>query len=220
MDRALDLLATLPDKDLQDISLDILEDHFNAQSDQLSPRVEDEMIIAPFKQSFQEAFNKGLADSMRVDPTVLVDWTKHNIKLNPDTKALRIAQTPMGVWRSRLTDTRSRDIFFVSMARSLGIESRKDAVTGKVQYKRDSVWVDVDFDNAQQQVTPTGRLKLTYTAVPLLPSDPKYYSHFTLSKIVDGQARLLNFCNGRLHTTLRSLRLNQADIWYTLVKMQ
>lgn len=196
MDRALDLLATLPDKDLQDISLDILEDHFNAQSDQLSPRVEDEMIIAPFKQSFQEAFNKGLADSMRVDPTVLVDWTKHNIKLNPDTKALRIAQTPMGVWRSRLTDTRSRDIFFVSMARSLGIESRKDAVTGKVQYKRDSVWVDVDFDNAQQQVTPTGRLKLTYTAVPLLPSDPKYYSHFSLSKIVDGQARLLNFEEG------------------------
>jgi len=196
MDRALDLLATLPDKDLQDISLDILEDHFNAQSDQLSPRVEDEMIIAPFKQSFQEAFNKGLADSMRVDPTVLVDWTKHNIKLNPDTKALRIAQTPMGVWRSRLTDTRSRDIFFVSMARSLGIESRKDAVTGKVQYKRDSVWVDVDFDNAQQQVTPTGRLKLTYTAVPLLPSDPKYYSHFTLSKIVNGQARLLNFEEG------------------------
>ena len=196
MDRALDLLATLPDKDLQDISLDILEDHFNAQSNQLSPRVEDEMIIAPFKQSFQEAFNKGLADSMRVDPTVLVDWTKHNIKLNPDTKALRIAQTPMGVWRSRLTDTRSRDIFFVSMARSLGIESRKDAVTGKVQYKRDSVWVDVDFDNAQQQVTPTGRLKLTYTAVPLLPSDPKYYSHFSLSKIVDGQARLLNFEEG------------------------
>ena len=196
MDRALDLLATLPDKDLQDISLDILEDHFNAQSNQLSPRVEDEMIIAPFKQSFQEAFNKGLADSMRVDPMVLVDWTKHNIKLNPDTKALRIAQTPMGVWRSRLTDTRSRDIFFVSMARSLGIESRKDAVTGKVQYKRDSVWVDVDFDNAQQQVTPTGRLKLTYTAVPLLPSDPKYYSHFTLSKIVDGQARLLNFEEG------------------------
>ena len=196
MDRALDLLATLPDKDLQDISLDILEDHFNAQSNQLSPRVEDEMIIAPFKQSFQEAFNKGLADSMRVDPTVLVDWTKRNIKLNPDTKALRIAQTPMGVWRSRLTDTRSRDIFFVSMARSLGIESRKDAVTGKVQYKRDSVWVDVDFDNAQQQVTPTGRLKLTYTAVPLLPSDPKYYSHFTLSKIVDGQARLLNFEEG------------------------
>ena len=196
MDRALDLLATLPDKDLQDISLDILEDHFNAQSNQLSPRVEDEMIIAPFKQSFQEAFNKGLADSMRVDPTVLVDWTKRNIKLNPDTKALRIAQTPMGVWRSRLTDTRSRDIFFVSMARSLGIESRKDAVTGKVQYKRDSVWVDVDFDNAQQQVTPTGRLKLTYTAVPLLPSDPKYYSHFTLSKIVNGQARLLNFEEG------------------------
>ena len=82
------------------------------------------------------------------------------------------------------------------MARSLGIESRKDAVTGKVQYKRDSVWVDVDFDNAQQQVTPTGRLKLTYTAIPLLPSDPKYYSHFTLSKIVDRQARLLNFEEG------------------------
>ena len=196
LDRALALLETLPDKDLHDMPLEILEDHFGAESNQLSPRVEDEMIIAPFKQTFQQAFNTALADSMRANPTILVEWTKHNIRLNPDTKALRIAQTPMGVWRSRLTDTRSRDIFFVSMARSLGIESRKDAVTGKVQYKRDDAWVDVNFDNAQSQATPTGKLKLTYSAAPLLPADPKYYSHFTLSKIVNGQAQLLNFEEG------------------------
>ena len=192
-ERVLALLETLPGKDLHDMPLEILEDHFGAQSNQLSPRVEDEMIIAPYKQAFQVAFNQSLADSMRANPAVLVNWVKRNIRLNPDTKALRIAQTPMGVWRSRLTDTRSRDIFFVSMARSLGIESRKDAITGKVQYKRDGAWVDVDFDNASQQTAPTGVLKLTYQPASLLPADPKYYSHFSLSKIVDGRAQLLNF---------------------------
>ena len=199
MERALDLLATLPEKDLQDMPLNILEDHFGAKSNQLCPRVEDEMIIAPYKQAFQEAFNAVLADSMRANPTLLVEWTKRNIRLNPDTKALRIAQTPMGVWRARLTDTRSRDIFFVSMARSLGIESRKDAITGKVQYRQNGAWVDVDFDNAKQQAAPTGKLLLTYSAAPLLPSDPKYYSHFTLSKIENGQAVLLNFEEGNGH---------------------
>lgn len=195
-ERVLALLETLPVKDLHDMPLEILEDHFGAQSNQLSPRVEDEMIIAPYKQAFQVAFNQSLADSMRATPAVLVNWVKRNIRLNPDTKALRIAQTPMGVWRSRLTDTRSRDIFFVSMARSLGIESRKDAITGKVQYKRDGAWVDVDFDNASQQTAPTGVLKLTYQPASLLPADPKYYSHFSLSKIVDGRAQLLNFDEG------------------------
>lgn len=40
IDRAIKLLGTLSAKDLRDMQMDILEDNFNAKSDQLSPRVE------------------------------------------------------------------------------------------------------------------------------------------------------------------------------------
>ena len=218
-DRVMGILATLSDKDLRDITTEILEDSYNATTDQLSPRVEDELITIPFKQYFEKAFSKKTADAFRADPMKLVEWIKKNIRLNPDKKALRIAQTPVGVMKSKITDERSRDIFFVDVARSLGIEARKDAVTGKIQYKSkgvhlsqvhqpnskevhqktDGEWQDVKFDNTADKTSTAaalGTIKLTYEPTKLL-DNPKYYSHFTISRIENGTAQLLNFDEGQ-----------------------
>ena len=198
-DRVMGILATLSDKDLRDITTEILEDSYNATTDQLSPRVEDELITIPFKQYFEKAFSKKTADAFRADPMKLVKWIKKNIRLNPDKKALRIAQTPVGVMKSKITDERSRDIFFVDVARSLGIEARKDAVTGKIQYKKDGEWQDVKFDNTADNSSTAaslGTIVLTYEPTKLL-DNPKYYSHFTISRIENGTAHLLNFEEGQ-----------------------
>ena len=211
-DRVMGILATLSDKDLRDITTEILEDSYNATTDQLSPRVEDELITIPFKQYFEKAFSKKTADAFRADPMKLVEWIKKNIRLNPDKKALRIAQTPVGVMKSKITDERSRDIFFVDVARSLGIEAQKDAVTGKIQYKSQGVhlsqvhqktngeWQDVKFDNTADNTSSTaaslGTIVLTYEPTKLL-DNPKYYSHFTISRIENGTAHLLNFEEGQ-----------------------
>ena len=244
-DRVMGILATLSDKDLRDITTEILEDSYNATTDQLSPRVEDELITIPFKQYFEKAFSKKTADAFRADPMKLVEWIKKNIRLNPDKKALRIAQTPVGVMKSKITDERSRDIFFVDVARSLGIEARKDAVTGKIQYKSQGVhlsqvhqktnkevhkktnkgvhqptsvgaletsappkevhqknngeWHDVKFDNTADNSSTAaslGTIVLTYEPTKLL-DNPKYYSHFTISRIENGTAHLLNFEEGQ-----------------------
>ena len=211
VDRVMGILATLSDKDLRDITTEILEDSYNATTDQLSPRVEDELITIPFKQYFEKAFSKKTADAFRADPMKLVEWIKKNIRLNPDKKALRIAQTPVGVMKSKITDERSRDIFFVDVARSLGIEARKDAVTGKIQYKSQGVhlsqvrqktngeWQDVKFDNTAEKTSTAaalGTIVLTYEPTKLL-DNPKYYSHFTISRIENGTAHLLNFEEGQ-----------------------
>ncbi len=210
-DRVMGILATLSDKDLRDITTEILEDSYNATTDQLSPRVEDELITIPFKQYFEKVFSKKAADAFRADPMKLVEWIKKNIRLNPDKKALRIAQTPVGVMKSKITDERSRDIFFVDVARSLGIEAQKDAVTGKIQYKSQGVhlsqvhqktnseWQDVKFDNTADKTSTAaalGTIKLTYEPTKLL-DNPKYYSHFTISRIENGTAQLLNFDEGQ-----------------------
>ena len=227
LSRAIKLLSTLSDKDLRDMQMDILEDNFNAKSDQLSPRVENEMIITPFKQFFEKAFSSSKAASFRENPDALVAWVKENIRINPDKKALQIAQTPVGVWKSHLTDERSRKIFFVDVARSLGIEAQVDAVTKKTQYKRGGEWVDVDFDSNEDggkatqtlaNVSPKGLLKIDYQANKAV-DDPKYYSHFTLTRInPDGSTSLLEYPEEGItwsNTFKEGVELDEGD--YALV---
>lgn len=196
-DRVFNLLSTLSDKDLQDMPMEILDDHFNSNSSQLCPRVENEMITLPFKQNLERAFDTETTRRMQADPRLLVQWVRDNIRLNPDQRALRIAQTPMGVWHSRLTDTRSRDIFFVDLARSLDIEARKDVVTGKVQYRQGEAWQDVDFDHIEKENAETGTLVLQFTP-DAINDDPHYYSQFTIARIHQGQTQLLNFEEGQV----------------------
>ena len=194
IDRAIKLLGTLSAKDLRDMQMEILEDNFNAKSDQLSPRVENEMIITPFKQFFEKEFAKQQV-AFKNNPNLLVEWVKKNIRINPDLKALQIAQTPIGVYRSRLTDARSRKVFFVDVARSLGIEAQVDEVTKKTQYKNANggEWIDVDFDNAVQKASAMGKFVMNYKDNGAV-DDPKYYSHFTIHRInPDGSTSLLEY---------------------------
>ncbi len=231
LDRAIALLGTLSAKDLRDMQMGILEDNFNAESDQLSPRVENEMIISPFKQFFEKAFeSKSLA--FKNNPALLVKWVGENIRINPDKKALQIAQTPIGVWKSRLTDERSRKVFFVDVARSLGIEAQVDAVTKKTQYKQDGEWIDVEFDSPEAmaakgndvaemkdvKASPKGILKLEYQDNGMV-DDPKYYSHFSLTRInPDGSTSLLEYPEEGItwsNTFKNGVELDEGD--YALV---
>lgn len=82
LNRAIELLSTLSAKDLRDMQMDILEDHFNAHSNQLSPRVEDEMIIHPFKQFFEEQFEK-----MKTSVADDRDVSSKSVKANNAAKA-------------------------------------------------------------------------------------------------------------------------------------
>ena len=196
MNRVIGVLNGLNDKDMRDVTMAILEDAYHARSSQLAQRVEYEMITSPFKCELQDAFDASTAAQFKADPSRLVAWVRGNIAIHPEENALHIAQTPMGVWRSRVADGRGRDIFFVDLARSLDIESRMDPVTGKVQYRTGGDWQDVDFEAAKQQNAETGTLKLSYTPTPTL-DDPKYYNHFTISRILDdGSTQLLSYDEG------------------------
>ena len=71
-----------------------------------------------------------------------------------------------------------------------------DPVTGKVQYRTSGDWQDVDFEAVEQQNAQTGTRKLRYTPTPAL-DDPKYYHHFSISRILDdGTTQLLNYDEG------------------------
>ena len=195
-ERALALLKSLSNKDLIDVTREVLDDSYNAPEAILCPRVENEFLSA-YKSFFSRSFGTGLQKEELLRPANLIKWVNDSITMLRDPKAWSIPMSPAGVYQARMADARSRNIFFVALARTLGLDARKDPVTGKIQYKDAGQWVDVDFEASSQVVAPTGTLVLNYEPTAIL-ANPYYYSHFTISKIENGRTRLLTFDEGQV----------------------
>lgn len=218
---ALPLLQQLSAKDWRDVSLEVLEDHLkNAPDPQetdlwacaeiANPRVENEMLT-PYRSFFKKVISKEEAGEFIKEPIRLVEWCKKEIQINNELNSQRIPMSPIGVWKARVADEKSRDIFFVAMARTLGIHARIDKVTGKVQYTdKEGRTFDVNFSTSSPVQATTGILRAAYKPIASLP-DPKYYSHFTLSKFKDGVFQLLNYDEG-------DVDMGKGATWANLLK--
>lgn len=209
-ERGIDLLLSLSLKDLRDITPEVLQDNMlntpafkeytitkSAYGNYLlSPRVEYEQLT-PYKAFFQTAIDSTTQALYRNNPLALVQWINDNITVDNDCNLNCTPVSPQGVWRARKADSRSRDIFFVAMARALSIPAYIDAVTGDVKFiGKNGITTDVNFDKAELSVPTTGILKARYTPTAILP-DPEYYTHFTLSRIMpDGTLNLLTYDEG------------------------
>jgi len=201
----IDLLQRISAKDLRDVRLEVLIDHMlsNVRTSAeyfrkyvRNPRVSNEMLT-PYKAFFRKVVSKEDAEAYVAQPMKLVEWVAGNIRVDKHCNLGGDPISPEGVWRTRLADAHSRDIFFVSMARSMGIPARIDEVTGKVQLIiGDERPVDVDFEAVSPSAAQTGKLIAKYTPIKSL-EDPKYYSHFTISKVTpEGTLQLLNYDEG------------------------
>lgn len=187
--RAVSILSNITDKDLRDVTMDVLVDNLENtvvvetplyDEYVLNPRVSNEMI-RPYKKILSDEFAP-MAVSFRTNPQELVTWVKDNIEIRNDLNVRNIPVYPTGVMRAKIADSHSRDIFFVAAARSLGIPSRIDKVTGKVQYNDGKSWVDVNFGTVETMVnTEKGTLMASYTPNGIV-DDPRYYTHFSIKK--------------------------------------
>ena len=218
--KALDLLLSLAEKDLRDTPEDILADHLYNTPDGadvahvLCPRVSTE-LLSSYREYLQKAVPESLADSVRRDPALLVNWCKDKLTLHDDVSLKYVQLSPQRVWETRLADQESREIFFVAMCRSLGVPAWKDTVTGVVKYEKDGLVYDVDFAAEQQVVAPKGYLRLRYDEIPLL-DDPKYQTHFSISKFDNGVFTLQNYGNGSTWSSLFK-KAAQLDCGYYML---
>ena len=216
---AMALLDVISAKDLRDTPASVLADHLNntevVNSDQfnryiLNPRVANE-FLSPYRSYFIANIDPELAKQAQADPMALVDWVKKNITIKNELNSQRIPVMPMGVFKSRVADTGSRDIFFIAVARSLGIPARIEPVARKVQFMKDGRWMDVDFEAAVQTTAKQGKVTATYAPIKAL-QDPKYYSHFTIAKILpDAKLQTLNFRSA-------STDMGVGTTWSSLLK--
>lgn len=198
--KALALLRSLSEKDLTDITADVLADHYAADGNTadpvfasyvMSPRIDVE-DLTPFRSMLRKAIGPVLTEKCKTDPEIWVKWVADNITADLSWYPAQVTMSPAAVWKHRLTSPKSRDIFFVAGARAMGIPARIDPVTGKTQWMNGSQWIDAGFDSAATTpLSSKGQLRLVLDTTTMVP-DPRYYTHFSLSILRDGAPQLLN----------------------------
>jgi len=201
--KAVALLNALTDKDLTDVTSMILNDHYSNSPDNsepffaqyvMSPRISTERLT-PFRHYFISAIPAEQQDIFRKSPEKWVKWVADSIETSSNWYPVSVTMDPARVWDIRVTSPLSRDIFFVAAARSMAIPARIDPVTSKPQWADSSkIWHDAKFDISAENtvIVPQHKLTLKYEYNGQV-EQPLYYTHFTISKLVDGKPQLLNY---------------------------
>ncbi len=182
----------LAEKDAIDASAEVLEDARAVESDDpyvISPRVELEMLL-PFRR---EVLASSTVDSL-TSPSAIAAWIKDNVSVDDSRNPQMLRIPPVAVWRSRMSDSRSRDIFFVALCRTFGFAARLNEGDLRPEYRTEDVWVAVDFGSGTEAAVPQGRVDLDYARAEGCPvRNPEYYYNYTFSKIVDGSPELVEY---------------------------
>lgn len=170
--KAAALLNTLSKKDLRDVSYEVLSDHLHNTKDIyssiyecslpflicmdvpmaeiydiLAPRISNE-ALTPYKSFFQSKFTEDEMEAFRKNPQALVEWMSLNVTIDDKYNSQHIYISPEGVWRARVADVRSRDVFFVALARSMDICAYIRSMDGRVLFlepEKDEPWFGRSF---------------------------------------------------------------------------
>ena len=212
--RAVAMIDAMTEKDLCDITPEVVEDALSntpaniaelprpyAAIDSatyfsyvLSPRVVWEPL-APSRGYIRNAFPEATVRHFGEDPAAWVKWVADSIAVDNAGNPHQFEMRADAVMRTRVADDFNRYLFFVSGARAFGIPARVHPVTGAVEYLAadgSGQWIDVDFDKAEEPARSVPKASLRLTAAD--PSHaPKYFMHFSLSRIVDGVPQLMDF---------------------------
>lgn len=149
----------------------------------LNPRVKNELITA-----WREPLRTWLAAN-NISSAVDLIRGMESIALVDSVNTVNIATPPAGVLAAMVTDTRSKELFFVAACRTMGMAARLNPVDGKPEYNAGRGWESVAL-SVRQTVSSKGELMVYHRGKAV--KDPAYYTHFTISKINDGFPRSID----------------------------
>jgi len=179
----------------------------------LGPRIALENL-SPWRSFLANSFGPEMAQKTRNDISVITNWIRENIRINTvANKHSRAPLTPVGVYKLRVADPASRDIFFVAACRTFGIPARLNPETQIPEYNKNGQWLRAGFDAEVPAQPEKGMLKLTEKGNAVAP---QYYLHYTIGFLKDGFYHTLEFPEGgKLTNSDKPIELEAGN--YSLV---
>lgn len=177
------VLQGLSEKDLRDVTLDVLHDACLMSNDALQSggiRVSTE-FLRPYVAYLQRQLPKMTARQW-------IDWVERNIQVDNSKNPKHLCLSVVGVYAIRRCDARSREIFTVAGARALGLQAKLDPL-GKARVADGTQWIGLKDPTAAKTQQQQGVLKLK------VAPDIMYYHGYTISRMVDGRPQSLDYAD-------------------------
>ena len=180
-------LGTFSDKDLRDITCDVLAAHWSecvngevCVKGLMPARISNEMV-RPYREELS-CFKGKSAEEIR-------RWVMDSITIDDSSNYYNCPISPVGVYKLRRADSHSRDIFFVAACRAAEVPAYLDNATNRIYVWENASWVAKDLKDSKG--LKAAKLTLTYHGKE--PAKPVYWSHFTLAKLENGDLRTFDF---------------------------
>ncbi|MEI6348204.1 MAG: transglutaminase domain-containing protein [Bacteroidota bacterium] len=209
----LTFLSTLADKDLRDVKEKTLTSHISNINNSVllhkeipytvfvegvvSTRICNEQIT-DWRNYFIYNFTSIKRAHFSEIPTLVKNYLTKNINI-VDENYSRCPISPEGVFTLQNADIHSLNLCFVAICRSFGAPSRIDPATRIPQYYSFGKWIDVFFNQSENNTNSNSVLVLENDAKNIVK--PEYYTHFTLSRFQNGEFVTLDYENSPLVKT-------------------
>lgn len=199
------ILQHLCEKDKRDITLINLRDMYDhgrlsACNMELSEEEKQAYIVqqrvitealTPYRSAFLQAIPDSLQQLFQSDVRQIAEWTREHIRIDNSWNPQYLKMAPISVWRYRITDNVSRDIFFVALARTFYHPAEVNPITGRVRYLTEDGWVEPTLDDDNDAASASEAGNQAISAEQPLVLQPKasdgnsyrYYSHFSICQL-------------------------------------
>lgn len=186
-----DYLCSYSDKDLRDITAEVLESFgfvpslpYDVFKKGLMPARISNELVRPYRMELGEPFTGMTANQIR-------QWTLDSIIVDDTGNYYNCPISSVGVYKIRHADPHSRDIFFVAACRAAGVPAYLDNATNIIYVWEGKTWVVKDFKDQKDLKGQVAMLTLTYRGKE--PAKPVYWPHFTLAKLENGDLLTFDF---------------------------
>ena len=200
-----DYLKSYSDKDLRDITADVLESHVTGFDwlDRIKGTCTNHtytydvykrgIMPARISNELVRPYRKELACFKGMTAEEIKQWVVDSVVVDDSGNYYNCPVSPVGVYKLRRADRHSRDIFFVAACRAAEVPAYLDNATNTLYTWDDKGWhinsftENTDSDGA----VATASLTLTYRGKE--PAKPVYWPHFTIAKLENGNLRTFDF---------------------------
>lgn len=194
-----DYLNSIADKDLRDAPYGVIISDFKHSVKYknenkslynryvLSPRIRNE-FLTNYKEVFQKEFSSNQIEQFRLNPYSLIKHINKTIKIDEEGMYYNLPMLPTGVHSLKITNSQSRNIYFVALCRAFGIPARLKLSETPQFYLNG--WKDAQFDKKDVKSNPKAKINFAFKGKNFTP---KYYIDFTIAKLENGAYKTLEF---------------------------
>lgn len=195
------LLSSLREKDLTDISAELLLEHlceavpYKEQYDEklfaeyvLCPRIWFENITL-YRKGILEYFTKEQREEFIKDKHKLYDYLTDEIKIYNDSEYSNLTTSPLGAMKIKTCNELSFKILITAVLRSLGVAAKIDKVDKRAAYYENGKW---NYFTESQEKQPRENKEALLVLKKANDESFSYYKNYTVSHFENGHYTSLN----------------------------